>query len=250
MYDERPSGGAIHGPMKEVNHDSLQYVDRADLEAIAVYIKSTIDDDLDQNKQSLAQATGEQKAKQQYQQYCAVCHDMGAGGAPKFAVREQWQSRLDARKRDGLVHSAIHGYGNMPAMGGCYDCTEQEIAAMVDYMLGALVTVAAREMGPPPIAMTAKDGQEIYQDTCSVCHDSGKLNAPVITETDQWSTRLKERGFLGLTLAVVQPDYYKRRVTDCAAKRGACLQCDDADIMAAVKYILMEAGVNGNFDLW
>ena len=83
-------------------------------------------------------ASGDQKAKQLYDVHCAGCHDMGAGGALKFGVASQWQDRLDSQGEEGLIYNAIHGYGNMPAMGGCYECSEDDIALIVKYMLGAI----------------------------------------------------------------------------------------------------------------
>ena len=107
-----------------------------------------------------------------------------------------------------------------------------------------------RDRGKAPVKLTAQDGQTIYMNTCSTCHDNGNLKAPVISDKSEWTLRLEQRGFLGLTNAVIQPSYYKTLSTDCAAKRGACPDCDDAEIMAAIKYILQESGVKGNFDLW
>lgn len=73
-------------------------------------------------------------AEQIYTKYCAVCHDQGIAGAPAVGNKSAWQERL-AQGRDTLIKRSISGFNAMPSRGTCMDCTDDEMAATVDYML-------------------------------------------------------------------------------------------------------------------
>lgn len=71
-----------------------------------------------------------------YDRACGTCHEIGAAGAPQL-VASAWESRLD-QGRDVLVEHAINGIGTMPAKGGRADLSDEQVAASVDFMLGAI----------------------------------------------------------------------------------------------------------------
>ncbi|WED42498.1 c-type cytochrome [Legionella cardiaca] len=77
----------------------------------------------------------ETPGKATYEKYCVVCHRDGVAGAPKFRVAEDWKARLDAKKLDGLVTSAIKGLNAMPPKGTCMDCSDADIKNAIQYML-------------------------------------------------------------------------------------------------------------------
>ena len=58
----------------------------------------------------------------------------GASDAPLFADAEAWAPRI-AKGMDTLVASTINGLGMMPAKGTCMNCSDEEIAAAVDYIV-------------------------------------------------------------------------------------------------------------------
>lgn len=68
---------------------------------------------------------------------CAGCHVSGAAGAPKIGDSGAWASRLD-KGMDTLVKHVVEGYNAMPARGLCTDCSDQELADAVAYMVDAL----------------------------------------------------------------------------------------------------------------
>lgn len=70
-----------------------------------------------------------------YAAACAACHNSGAAGAPRIGVGN-WQERVDARGQDLLVQHSIEGYNAMPPKGGCSGCSDTEVAAAVEYILG------------------------------------------------------------------------------------------------------------------
>lgn len=69
-----------------------------------------------------------------YQQACAACHDTGAAGAPTIGELGDWEARFD-KGTDELVQSTVDGMGAMPPMGGCRDCDEDDIRAVVEYIM-------------------------------------------------------------------------------------------------------------------
>lgn len=69
--------------------------------------------------------------------YCRGCHRYTAAQAPITGKQADWQPRYNAHGLDGLFWNAINGYKNMPAMGGCDDCSEEQIREAVLHMLKA-----------------------------------------------------------------------------------------------------------------
>ncbi|MGP9808191.1 c-type cytochrome [Halomonas sp. AOP12-C2-37] len=65
---------------------------------------------------------------------CAVCHANGIAGAPKMEDSAAWAARL-AKGTDELYASAINGIGAMPAKGGRPNLADEEVMAIVDYMI-------------------------------------------------------------------------------------------------------------------
>lgn len=80
------------------------------------------------------QALGPDAGMKRYKTSCALCHDQGVAGAPKFRDKADWSSRI-ALGVDGLTKSAIKGKGGMPPRGTCMQCSDEEIRLTVEYML-------------------------------------------------------------------------------------------------------------------
>ncbi|MBV8605832.1 MAG: cytochrome c5 family protein [Pelomonas sp.] len=97
---------------------------KAVLERIAPVASVEVKDAADPN----AMKTGEQV----FQSTCSACHAAGALGAPKFGDAAAWGPRI-GQGFDALLHSALHGKGNMPAQGGG-DLSDFEVARAVVYM--------------------------------------------------------------------------------------------------------------------
>ena len=75
-------------------------------------------------------------AEQKYMASCFACHSTGAAGAPKVGagMMSEWEPRLE-KGLDAVVTNAINGVNAMPAKGLCFDCNEDDIRALVEYML-------------------------------------------------------------------------------------------------------------------
>jgi cytochrome c5 len=65
---------------------------------------------------------------------CAACHDNGVAGAPAMGDADGWADRLD-KGTDELYANAISGIGAMPAKGGNPNLSDEEVMAIVDYMI-------------------------------------------------------------------------------------------------------------------
>ncbi|MCK9212934.1 MAG: c-type cytochrome [Rhodoferax sp.] len=68
---------------------------------------------------------------------CAMCHAVGAGGAPKPGDKADWGPRI-AQGNDMLYKHALEGFtgakGQMPARGANATLTDDEVKAAVNYM--------------------------------------------------------------------------------------------------------------------
>ena len=75
-----------------------------------------------------------QSGKAIYTNKCRACHDYGVAGAPRYGNSEIWAGRL-TKGLDVLYKNSINGIRAMPARGGCYACSDDDIKAAVDYIL-------------------------------------------------------------------------------------------------------------------
>lgn len=246
-YDELPGGGEVKGPMKEVNHDSLMYIKDEDLKAISVYLKSTVDP-----QPLVLSDLGDAKGQAIYNKHCVNCHASGAGGAPKYGSAADWEPVI-AQGKDLTYQNAIKGFHGMPAMGLCGECNDEDIKVTVDYMLAAVTGAASsapkRKLGPEPKIYTLNDGEKLYDQVCSKCHNDGALKAPKLGDEAEWSRREDQQGFFGVVNGVVHPYGYQAMPGDCVP-RGTCDDCSDGQLIAAIKYILQKSVKENDYTLW
>lgn len=73
-----------------------------------------------------------------YGKTCALCHAAGVAGAPKPGDKADWAPRI-AQGNDMLYKHAIEGFngakGAMPARGGNPALKDDEVKAVVDFMV-------------------------------------------------------------------------------------------------------------------
>lgn len=65
---------------------------------------------------------------------CAACHATGAAGAPVTGTAADWSDRIN-KGIDTLYSHAINGINAMPARGGNSTLTDDNVKAIVDYMI-------------------------------------------------------------------------------------------------------------------
>ena len=70
-----------------------------------------------------------------YQKSCQACHAAGIAGAPKLGDKAAWAPRI-AKGNDALLSSVTNGLKAMPPKGTCMTCTEDELRAAMEYMVG------------------------------------------------------------------------------------------------------------------
>ena len=69
-----------------------------------------------------------------YNTNCMACHATGAAGAPKMGDAAAWSGRI-GKGMDALYANAINGINGMPAKGLCMSCSEDDVKAVVDYIV-------------------------------------------------------------------------------------------------------------------
>ncbi len=95
-------------------------------------------------------------------------------------------------------------------------------------------TAATSQVGTAPSSVAAGqefDAQQVYVQSCAVCHDSGMAGAPRRDNPEAWSSRVEEKGLA----TVVQ-----NAITGINAMpaRGMCMTCSDEDIEELVMFLL------------
>lgn len=90
----------------------------------------------DDNALQVAQLTEGFNAEATYMQSCFACHSSGAAGAPKVGPGNaaEWTPRLE-KGMEAVVANAINGLNTMPPKGLCFNCTDEDLAALVEYMV-------------------------------------------------------------------------------------------------------------------
>ena len=84
----------------------------------------------------LAQLSDGFNPEQKYMASCFACHSTGAAGAPKVGdgMAVEWGPRLE-KGLDAMVANTVNGLNTMPAKGLCFDCTDDDLRAIVEYMI-------------------------------------------------------------------------------------------------------------------
>ncbi|MBU2979877.1 c-type cytochrome [Alteromonas sp. C1M14] len=75
------------------------------------------------------------KGKQVYNQACVMCHAAGISNAPIAHNTAQWEERVESKGMDTLLKNAMSGINQMPPMGLCAACSEEDLAAAIQYMM-------------------------------------------------------------------------------------------------------------------
>ena len=232
------SGGKVAGDMLELDQDSLMYLKKQDLVAIATYIKSIKSKQMTVKKAS----TGTGPGAQTYETYCSTCHAMGAAGAPKYGDATAWQPLIKQKGLDGLFNTAIHGLNAMPPKGTCTTCTDQQIKDAVTYMVDAVQGKSAQPVGKPVKILTLKDGKQLYNEYCAACHDGHYKGAPVSGDKQAWKPLIGK----GMDTLILNSIHGINNMPP----KGGCASCNDAQVIAAVKYMVHTSKERGDYNLW
>ena len=243
LKDQLIGGGNVVGPMLEDNHDSLSYLTREDLTAITLYLQTVVSAEPPKAKGGPGVAT--------YEGYCSGCHAMGSGGAPKMGDAAAWDALTKKTSLTQIYANAIHGINGMPAKGTCNSCSEDEIKVTVDYMIhGGSDNGSAGAMLVIPKPFTSAQGQAAYQKNCSSCHDNGLQNAPKPdADLTVWQPILAQ-GFYDIYRNITEGRKGHPVHGGCKSAVDGAETCSDADIKAALKYMLQQSDKTKNYSLW
>jgi cytochrome c5 len=69
-----------------------------------------------------------------YQQNCFACHGTGAAGAHVLGDAEAWSMRVE-KGREAMMANVMNGLNAMPARGLCVSCSDDDLNALVDYLI-------------------------------------------------------------------------------------------------------------------
>ena len=76
----------------------------------------------------------------------------------------------------------------------------------------------------------ARSGEEVYNSACTACHTGGVLGAPRRGNADDWADRLPK----GMDVLID----HSLNGFNAMPPRGACGNCSDEEIIAAVEYMI------------
>ena len=78
-----------------------------------------------------------QAAEKIYKHFCANCHNpkpLLPLGAPQIGDELSWKKRLEPGFNT-LFTNTLNGKGLMPARGGCFECSDEQLKMIVKYMI-------------------------------------------------------------------------------------------------------------------
>ncbi|MFN0150310.1 MAG: c-type cytochrome [bacterium] len=194
----------------------------------------------------------EKTGKEIVEAVCGACHVSGALNATKIGDKAAW-GKLIGQGLPRLTQSAIKGIRSMPARGGNPDLSDTELARAIVYMANqsggslkepalkapaaaapAASTVAApaaaAATGAVPAKTDTNKGKAVYEASCISCHAAGVAGAPKTGDKAAWAPRLKA-GMDALYASSLKGK-------GAMPPKGGNLQVSDADIKAAVDYLI------------
>jgi cytochrome c5 len=119
---------------------------------------------------------------------CGGCHASGKDGAPRIGDSSAWASRA-SQGLTALTEHALRGIRKMPAHGGNWGVTDNEISRAIVYMVNQSGAnwVEPLARGTPGAVRT---GEIVVEAQCAKCHQTGRNGAPMIGDLQAWTPRL------------------------------------------------------------
>jgi len=122
------SSNDIAERIKRVGDVCVQGVECSSEMAAPIGMVTTVDEQV---------AAAGSNVESNFNKSCATCHNVGIAGAPKFGDAGAWASRIE-KGIDVLYASTINGLPpGMPQKGMCFSCSDDDLRALVDYMVDA-----------------------------------------------------------------------------------------------------------------
>ena len=124
--------------MLSIKNVIMSAMPKVGLFVLVASFATAISADNSQQQVQLAQLTDGFDAEATYMMSCFACHSTGAAGAPKVGPgnADAWAPRVE-KGMDAVVANAINGLNTMPPKGLCFTCTDEDLAALVQYMVSS-----------------------------------------------------------------------------------------------------------------
>jgi cytochrome c5 len=97
-------------------------------------------------------------------------------------------------------------------------------------MKKTMILAAIAALSLPMAANAERTGEELYNTKCGVCHAAGVAGAPLFGNAEEWAPRAA-KGIDGL-LATAKSGL------NAMPPMGTCMDCSDAELTAAIQYML------------
>lgn len=68
-----------------------------------------------------------------YEASCKACHEVTSSGAPVRGDGQAWSAILK-QPIDDVINRVVNGYQGMPPLGQCFDCNQQDLELLVNYL--------------------------------------------------------------------------------------------------------------------
>lgn len=97
-------------------------------------------------------------------------------------------------------------------------------------IVNVIVTSAVLGFGGQAVAA---DGQAVYQKSCQSCHASGVAGAPKLGDKEAWAPRIATGMDAMFAVAISGKG--------AMPPKGACMDCSDDDLKAAIEYMVSQS---------
>ena len=95
------------------------------------------------------------------------------------------------------------------------------------------IVVLASSLGMVLSLSAFADGKATYDSKCAACHASGAAGAPKVGDSAAWGPLISQ-GVDALTASAISGK-------NAMPPKGACADCSDGDIKAAVEYMVSQS---------
>jgi cytochrome c5 len=76
-------------------------------------------------------------------------------------------------------------------------------------------------------------GQTVYQQYCSICHESGLIGAPKFRDKKSWEERLSKKSISELAASAMKG-------LNAMPAQGTCYECTQQDLKSAIEYMISD----------
>lgn len=147
--------GVAFGPMSEVVHDSLRYLDEADIHDIAVFLKEGPERAA---PAPVSEATKRdlKRGRQIYLANCAQCHQDNGSGIAGAVPNLSGNAALQAERPNDIIVAVLGGlqgtgnYGQMPRFAGAF--SDKDVADVVNYVRSSWANKSPTDATPALVA--------------------------------------------------------------------------------------------------